>query len=114
VTSIPSGVATALATGVDRRQGGWRGLDLAQGGMRTGEGVKRGMAGESRGKGGSRVSVCVEEGEERRGGLARWRAADNGPRPSGAGGAVPRRQGSLGGLTGGPWPQCQVVAPADR
>jgi hypothetical protein len=42
MTSIPSGVATASAAGVHRRQEGGRGLNCARGGRRMGERAKRG------------------------------------------------------------------------
>jgi hypothetical protein len=44
----------------------------------------------------------------------RLRAAGNGPRPSGAGSAMPCKHGSPGELTGGPRPHCRVAASADR
>jgi hypothetical protein len=48
------------------------------------------------------------------------RPTDNGSRPAGAGSvarpcrAAVRTGEGEGGLTGGPWPQCRVAAPADR
>jgi hypothetical protein len=99
---------------VVRFEGRTTGGKKGRGGIRRRPFKRRGGGIE---EGGSGVGVRVEEGEGRRGGLVRRRAAQGGlQRPPVVGHGRHRATWTWEpeGLTDGPQPQCRAAAPADR
>jgi hypothetical protein len=85
-----------------RGEQGEKGNGAAAGAFYTGGGRERGCGTMAKGEGGGVSAVVPHRGGRRKergpwhsGG--QFRAAGNGSRPSGAGGAMPRKQGSPGG-----------------